>query len=95
MTDSLDFDYAAAAERNHQHDLAVAKAALPAWFHGWAGDRFDSDAPPPTPTDEQCRAHFDALGMARYSRAVQTRTNPGKRSRALDRIRAAIRRWWR
>lgn len=70
------------------HDLDLARAALPAWFHAWARDHIDSDSPPPTPTRHAIRARLDGSGFAPYP--LTSRTNPGLRSRVIDRIRQLV-----
>lgn len=62
---------------------------VPWWVRQWCARDADPDAPPPTESYEATRARALSLGLP------IARTNPGLRSRALDRIRAAIQRWWR
>jgi hypothetical protein len=70
------------------HDLGLARVALPAWFHAWARDHMDSDSPPPTPTRDDIRALLDGSGFVAYP--LTSRTNPGLRSRVIDRIRELL-----
>jgi hypothetical protein len=81
-----EYDYAAARQRNHAREMEAAKAALPAWFHLWAD--VDADGPPPTPTHGEIRSRLDGFGFAPFPR-----TNAVRRSRLIDRIKHAIRRW--